>query len=123
MRKRLSNGHAFTIDRNANQPVPSPLEIRHCRMFELSVTVWTEDEEIAWVMTDLWIKMMYFKVRFTVAFIECERTYLTLSVMDFSKQNPNPGGDPLVALGRTRRYPWTWLARGVLSNLQQLFSG
>jgi hypothetical protein len=74
MRKRLPDGQPFTIDRGANQPVPSPPEIRHCRVLELSVTVWTEDEEVAWVMTDLWVEMMYFKVRFTVAFFEREGT-------------------------------------------------
>jgi hypothetical protein len=74
MRKRLPNGHAFAIDRHANQPVPSPLEIRHCRMLELSMAVWTQDEQVTWMMSDFWVKMMYFKVRFAVAFFEGERT-------------------------------------------------
>jgi len=122
MRKRLPNDRALAIDRNGNQPVPCPLEVRYSSVLELSVTIWTEDEQVGWVMTDLWVKMMYFKVRLTIAFFECKRAQLALSIVQFSKQNANPRGHPLVALSRTRRYPWARLARRLLGNLQQLFS-
>jgi hypothetical protein len=110
MSKRLPNSHPFTIDRHAHQPVTGPLEIGYCRMLELSVTVWTDDQQVAWVVAHIWVKMMYFKVRFTVPFLESERTKLTLPIMQFSKQNANCRGYTLVALGYTRKYPWTWLA-------------
>ncbi len=74
MSKRLPDSNAFSVDRDANQPDTRPLGIGYCRVLELSMAVWTDDEEVTWVMTNLWVKMMYFKVRFTVAFFECERT-------------------------------------------------
>ena len=67
--------------------------------------------KVAWVMADLWVKMMYFKVRFAVSFFESEGTNLTPPIMQFSEQNTKSRGYTLVALGRTRKYSWTWLAR------------
>ncbi len=118
MGKRLPNSDAFTIDRHSDEPVDGKLEICHCCMLESSVTVWANDQQVGRVMTDLWVKMVYFKVRFAVPFFESEQTKLTLPLIQFSRQNADSRGYTLVALGRTRRYPWTWLARPLLSNPQ-----
>ena len=110
MSKRLPNSEAFGIDRHANQPVTGPLEIGYFRMLELSVTVWTHYQQVTWVVADLWVKMVYFKVQFAVPFFKSERAKLTLPLMQFSKQNANSRGYTLMAPGRTRKHPWTWLA-------------
>jgi hypothetical protein len=123
MGKRLPNSHAFTVDRRTNEPVTGPLEIGHCRMLELSVAVWTENQQVSWVVADVRVKMVYFKVRFAVPFFESEKTKLTFPIMQFSKQNANCRRRALVALGHSRRYPWTWSAYRLLSNAQQLFLG
>lgn len=81
MSKWLPNSHAFTIDRDANQPVTNPLEIGYCRMLELRVAVWADDKQVAWVMADLWVKMVYFKVRSAIPFFEAKRTKLTPPIM------------------------------------------
>ena len=70
--KRLPNSEALTIDYHADQPVAGPLETGYCRMLELSVTVWTDDQQVTWVMADPWVKMVYFKVGFAVPFFESE---------------------------------------------------
>jgi hypothetical protein len=58
VRERLSNSDAFPIDRDTYQPDTNPSEISHFCMLELSVTVRTEDEQVARMMADLGIKMM-----------------------------------------------------------------
>ena len=87
MGKRLSNSDAFTVDRRTNEPIADPLEIGHSGMLELSVAVWTENKQVTWVVADLRVKMVYFKVRLAVPFLESEKTKLTLPVMQFSKKN------------------------------------
>ena len=110
MRKRLPNKDAFAINHHTNEPVTGPLEIRYRCMLELSVTIWTDDQQVTGVMANVWVEMVYFKVRFAVPFFECERTKLTLPMVHFSKQDANCRGYTLVALGRTRKYLRPWLA-------------
>ena len=62
MSKRLPNSEALTIDRYGDQPATAPLETGHCPMLELSVTVWTDDQQVTGVMADPRVKMVYFKV-------------------------------------------------------------
>lgn len=102
MSKRLPNNEVFTVNRYAHQPITGPFEIGYFRMLELSMTVWTEDQQIGWVMADLGIKMVYFKVRLAVPFFECERTKLTLPIMQFTEQNANSRRNTLVAFGSAR---------------------
>jgi hypothetical protein len=123
VRKGLSNSDAFPVDRDTYQPDTNPPEISHFCVLELSVTVRTQDEQVAWVMADLGIKMMYFEVWLAVPFLESERTKLTLPIMQFSKQNANRRGHILAAPGRNRRYPWTRLVRRLLSDAQQFLLG
>jgi len=110
MSKRLPNSDPFAIDCHADEPVTRPPEVSYPRMLELSVTVWAEHQQVTWVMADLWLKMVYFKVRFTVRFFESEGTHLTPSIMQFTKQHANSRWDALVALGGSREYPRTRLA-------------
>jgi hypothetical protein len=111
MSKRLPNRETFAIDPPADEPVTSPPEIGYRSMLELGVAVWAEDQEITWVVADLRVEMMYFEIRFAVPFFKSERTDLTFPVVQFSEQNANSRGCTLVALGRTWKHPWTWLAR------------
>ncbi len=123
MRKRLPNSHALAIYHYGHQPVTSPFKIGYGRMLELGVAVWAEHKQVGWVMADIGVKMVYFKVRFPVLFFESERTKLTLSVMHFAKQNPDSRRYTLVAFDYSRTYPRTWLAYRLLGNSQQLFLG
>src|SRR5207245_8327301 len=100
MRKRLPNSDAFTVDRRTNEPITGPLEVGHFGMLELSVAVWTENKQVTWVVADLGVQMMYFKIRFAVPFFESEKTKLTLPIMQFSQKNADCRGCALVALGR-----------------------
>src|SRR5208282_434837 len=81
--------------------------------------VWAQDQEITWVVADLWVEVMYFEIRLAVPFFKSERTELTSPFVQFSEQNANCRGYTLVALGRTWKHAWTWLARRILSNAQQ----
>jgi len=92
-------------------------------MLELGMTVRTDNQQVAWVMADVWVKMMYFKVSFAVPFFESEGTKLALPIVQFSEQNPNSGGYTLVVFGCTRRYPWTGSERRLLGNTQELLLG
>ena len=85
MRKGLAHSNPLPINCDTHELDTNPLKIRHCRVFELSVAVRAQDEEVAWVVANLRIKMVYFKVRFAVPFLESERAKLALSVMQFSK--------------------------------------
>jgi hypothetical protein len=123
MRKRLPSGDPSPIDCDTYQPDADPLEICDCCVLELSVTVWTEDKKIAWVMTDFRVEVMYFKVPFAVPFFESERTKLTLSIVQFTEENTNSGRHALVSLCRTWRYPRARLPGGLLSDAQQFFFG
>ncbi len=58
MCKRLPNSNALTIDHDADQPVTGPPEIAYHRMLELSVTIRADDQQVTWVMADLWIKVV-----------------------------------------------------------------
>ena len=78
-------------------------------MLELSVAVRTDDQQVARVMADLWVNMVYFKVGFAVPFFESERTKLTFPIMQFSKQNANSRRHTFPALDR----PGITLARGL----------
>lgn len=84
MGKRLPNSDAFAVDRRSHEPIAGPLEIGHCRMLELSVAVWAENQQVTWVVADLGVKMMYFKVWLAVPFLEGKKTKLTLPIMQFS---------------------------------------
>lgn len=81
MSKRLPDENTFPVDHHADQPAPDPLEIGYRRMLELSVTVRTDNEQVTWMMSDIRVKVMYFKIRFAVAFFESERTKLTLPIV------------------------------------------
>ena len=85
MGKRLPNGDTFTVDRRTDEPTTGPLEIGHCRMLELSVAVWTENQQVTWVVADLGVKMVYFKVRLSVPLLEGERAKLTSPIVQLSK--------------------------------------
>ena len=74
MCKRLPDSYALGIDRHANQPVTGPLEMGYDRVLELRVTVWTDDQQVSGVMAHLWVKMVYFKVRFAIPLFKSERT-------------------------------------------------
>ena len=108
MSKRLPNSDSFSIDGHANQPITRPLKIGYYRMLELSMTVRTDDQEVSWVMANLWVKMVYFKVRLAVPFFESEATKLALSIIHLPEQNANSRGHTLVAVGATRNYSWAW---------------
>jgi hypothetical protein len=123
MRKRLPDGDPSPIDCDTYQPDANPLEICDCCVLELSVAVWTEDEEIAWVMAHFGVEMMYFKVRFAASFFEGERAKLALSIVQFTEENTNSGWHALMSLRRNRGYPRAWLPGALLSNPQQLFMG
>ena len=56
------------------------------------------------MMAKGWVNMVYFKVRFAISFFKRERTELAFPIVQFSKQNPNPGGYSLVGTDRARRY-------------------
>ena len=120
MSERLPNRETLAIDHHADQPVTSPPEIGYRSMLELGVAVWAQDQEVTWVVADLWVEMMYLEIRFAVPFYKSERTELTFPVVQFSEQDANSRGYTLVALGRTWKHPWTWSARRILSNPQQL---
>jgi hypothetical protein len=85
MCERLSNYDALAIDHDANKPDAKPFEVCHRRVLELSMAVRAQEEQVAWVVTDLRVEMMYFEVRFVVPFLESEGTKLALSVVQFSK--------------------------------------
>jgi hypothetical protein len=123
VRKRLPDGDPSPIDCDTYQPDANPLEICDLCVLELSVAVWTEDEEIAWVMADFRVEMMYFKVRFAASFFEGERAKLALSFVQFSEENANSGWHALMSLCRNWRYPRARLPGALLSNSQQLFLG
>ena len=77
-------------------------------MLELSMTVRTDDQEVSWVMANLWVKMVYFKVRLAVPFVESEATKLALPNMHLTEKNTNSRRHALVALGGSRNYSWAW---------------
>ena len=66
------------------------------------------------MVTDLWIKMVYFKIGFAVSLLKSEGAKLTFPVMQLSKQDPDSGGNSLVALDRAQKYAWSRLPRGYL---------
>ena len=65
------------------------------------------------------IEVVYLEVRFAVSFFEGERANLTLAIVQFPKQDADARGHALVALRRVKKYPWTRLARCIVSNAQQ----
>jgi len=77
----LPNGNAFPVDCDAYEPDTNPLEIRHRRVLKLSMTVRTEEKEVAGVVTHFRVEMMDFEVGLAVPFFERERTQLASSVM------------------------------------------
>src|SRR5580704_3367828 len=92
-------------------------------MLELSMAIWADNEQVIRVVTDLWIKMVNFKVRLTVALLKGKGTELTLPLMQFSKQDPDSGRHTLMALDRPQEHAWARLACRCLRHANQLFFG
>ncbi|HLJ13862.1 MAG TPA: hypothetical protein VKV15_05150 [Bryobacteraceae bacterium] len=121
--KRLPNGEVFTIDRQADEPAIGPFKISYDRMLQLSVTVWTDNQQVTRMMANLRVKMVYFKVRLSIPLLEGERAKLTSPIVQLSKQDASSRRYTLVALGRTGNYPWARLAYRALGDTQQLLLG
>jgi hypothetical protein len=85
MCERLSNYDTLAIDHDGDKPDAKPFEVCHHRVLELSMAVRAQQQQVAWVVTDLRIEMMYFEVWFAAPFFEGESTKLALSVVQFSK--------------------------------------
>ena len=81
MSKRLPNSNTFTIDGQPDEPSTHKLEIGYCCMLELSMAVCTDNQQVIGMMADVWVKMVYLKVRFAIPFFESERTKLTLPIV------------------------------------------
>ena len=62
----------FAIDRHAYEPIADPLEIRNSGVLKLGMTIRTEDKQVSGVMADMRVKVMQFKVRFAISFLESE---------------------------------------------------
>src|SRR5215471_14353091 len=74
-------------------------------------------------MADARIKVMYFKVRLAVSFLEGERTKLTLSIVQLAEKDPNPRRNDLVALRHAREHGWARLGLRPPRYAQQFLFG
>ena len=89
-------------------------------MLELGMAVWAYDQEVRWVVADARVEVMNFEVRLAVPLFECEGTKLTLPIVQFAEENPNPRWYYLVTLADAWKDDWTRLRLRPSGDVQQL---
>jgi hypothetical protein len=72
MNEWLTDTETLAVDRNPDQPVINPFEVRYRGMLELRVAVRAEHEQVSRVMSDLRFKVVHLKIWLAVPFLEGE---------------------------------------------------
>ncbi len=96
--ERLSQRKSLPINSHRHQPSADTFIITYNRVLKLCMAVRAKEKEICRVVTYVRVEVVNLKERLTIRFPECERAYLALAFMQFTKEDADAGWDMSTSL-------------------------